>query len=90
MPNAPTSIRLSPRTREQLSDLGDRQSETIARAVELLYRVETTGDLWVGSGVWAGWRLTTSHAASSYGQPVLVRPDGQALGPGDILSPSVW
>lgn len=41
-------------------------------------------DIWTGSGTWDGWRLTTDHAASSYGQPVLVDPDGQAYGPGDI------
>jgi hypothetical protein len=80
----PTSIRLTARTREQLSDLGGRASEVIARAVDLLHRVETTGDLWVGTGAWQGWRLTTAHSASSYGQPVLVRPDGAALGPRDI------
>jgi hypothetical protein len=28
--------------------------------------------------------LTTNHAASSYGQPVIVTPDGTALGPNDI------
>lgn len=84
--STPTSIRLSPCTREQLCDLGGRTSEVIARAVDLLYRVETTGDLWVGVGIWQGWRLTTAHSASSYGQPVLVRPDGVALGPEDILT----
>lgn len=35
-------------------------------------------------GVWAGWRMTTDHPRSSYGHPVLVSPDGQAFGPGDI------
>ena len=29
-------------------------------------------------------RLSTEHAASSYGQPVLALDDGRALGPGDI------
>lgn len=34
------------------------------------------------------WELTTEHAASSYGQPVLVnRGTGEAYGPGDILTP---
>lgn len=34
------------------------------------------------------WELSTDHAASSYGQPVLVhRPTGEAYGPGDILKP---
>jgi hypothetical protein len=33
------------------------------------------------------WDLTTEHAASSYGQPVLVnRGTGEAFGPGDILA----
>jgi hypothetical protein len=80
----PTSILLTARTREQLCDLGGRTSEVIARAVDLLHRAETTGDLWVGTGPWQGWRLTTAHSTSSYGQPVLVRPDGTALGPGDV------
>ncbi len=42
---------------------------------------------WTGTGVWAGWRLTTDHAASNHGQPVLVDPDGKAYGPGDIRRP---
>jgi len=34
------------------------------------------------------WELSTDHAASSYGQPVLVnRATGEAFGPGDILKP---
>ena len=41
-------------------------------------------DIWQGTGLWQGWRLTTDHAASCYGQPVLVDPDGKAYGPGDI------
>ena len=41
-------------------------------------------DIWTGSGIWSGWRLTTDHSASSYNQPVLVSPDGRAFGPGDI------
>lgn len=44
-------------------------------------------DVWTGSGPWQGWRLTTDHAASSYGQPVLVSPSGKAYGPGDIERP---
>jgi hypothetical protein len=34
-------------------------------------------------------RLSTEHAASSYGQPVLVLEDGRALGPGDIATQDV-
>jgi len=41
-------------------------------------------DIWTGEGIWEGWRLTTDHPASSYGQPVLVDPDGIAYSPGDI------
>lgn len=34
------------------------------------------------------WELSTDHAASSYGQPVLVhRATGEAYGPGDIVAP---
>lgn len=34
------------------------------------------------------FELSTEHAASSYGQPVLVdRGSGEAYGPGDILRP---
>jgi len=29
------------------------------------------------------FQITTAHAASSYGQPVVVCPDGQALGAAD-------
>lgn len=43
-------------------------------------------DLWTGEGTWAGWKLNTDHAASSYGQPVLVSPDSIAYDPGDIIS----
>lgn len=31
------------------------------------------------------YRLTTDHAASSYGQPVLVDEDGEAYGVADVL-----
>ncbi len=32
------------------------------------------------------WELSTDHAASSYGQPVLVnRPTGEAYGPADVV-----
>lgn len=41
-------------------------------------------DIWTGSDIWEGWILTTDHATSSYGQPVLVDPDGNAYGPDDI------
>jgi len=34
-------------------------------------------------------RLSTEHAASSYGQPVLVLEGGRALGPGDIPASDV-
>ena len=33
----------------------------------------------------AGWRLTSAHAASSYGVEVVVTPDGTALGDGDMV-----
>lgn len=34
----------------------------------------------------AGWRLTTEHAAASYGEAVLVAPDGGAIGDLDIIA----
>lgn len=43
-------------------------------------------DLWIGGDTWAGWKVTTDHASSSYGQPVLVSPDGMAYEPDDITS----
>ena len=39
------------------------------------------------NGKWINYRLTTDHAASSYGQPVLVDDDGTAYGPADVISP---
>lgn len=33
-----------------------------------------------------GWTLTTDHAASSYGQPVLVSPEREAYGTADLLT----
>jgi len=30
------------------------------------------------------FRVTTAHSASSYGQPVVVTPDGEALGAADL------
>ena len=32
-----------------------------------------------------GWRVTSDHAASSYGRPVLVDQDGTAYGEQDII-----
>jgi len=43
-------------------------------------------DIWKGTGPWEGWRLTKGHASSSYGQIVLVSPDGTAYGPDNIIS----
>mgnify|MGYP006910633866 CR=1 FL=1 len=34
----------------------------------------------------AGWQLTTEHSASSYGLAVLVAPDGEAVGDGEMVS----
>lgn len=84
----PTSVRLSDETRRQLAELGGSLSDEIAAAVVERHQRRVTGVLWQGAGAWQGWSLSTSHAASSYGQPVLVRPDGVALGPGDITPPS--
>lgn len=84
MPRQPTSIRLSDRTRNQIEELDEPISTVVETAVDRLHRSRLTGDLWVGTGLWKGWRVTNSHAASSHGMPVLVRPDGTALGPGDI------
>jgi len=70
---------------QELSEALDcTKTEAIEKAIDLLYQQVTTGDIWVGTGVWKGWRLTTAHAASSHGQPVLVAPDGTPYGPGDI------
>jgi len=33
----------------------------------------------------AGWHLTTDHATSSYRVPVIIAPDGQAVGDGDLV-----
>ena len=33
----------------------------------------------------AGWRLTAEHSSSSYNVPVIVAPDGQAIGDGDLV-----
>ena len=38
----------------------------------------------LGDGRAMDVRLTTEHAASSHGQPVLVGADGTACGPGDL------
>ena len=90
MTRTPTSFRLSEEARNLLGDLSDsldvERTAVVERALtELADRIQT-GDLWVGDGIWRGWRLTTAHSASSYGQPVLVRPDGVAMGPGDIVT----
>lgn len=84
----PTSIRLSARATEALASLIEATEEGRSRIIEralvdLADRI-TTGDQWRGTGPWAGWRITTAHSASSYSVPVLVRPDGTPLGPGNI------
>lgn len=33
-----------------------------------------------------GWHLSTDHAAASYGETVLVSPDGTAYGEADLLT----
>ena len=39
------------------------------------------------NGKWMTYNLTTDHAASSHGQPVLVDEHGVAYGPADIVVP---
>lgn len=40
----------------------------------------------MSAAVFGSWELTTEHAASSYGQPVLInRATQEAFGPGDIV-----
>ncbi len=84
----PTSFRLSARAIEALAAIteatDDRRSRILEQALCDLADRLTTGDQWRGTGPWAGWRITTAHSASSYGVPVLVRPDGQAMGPSDL------
>lgn len=41
--------------------------------------------IWIGTGSWEGWKLTTCPTNSD-DQPVLVDPDGTVYGPNDILS----
>ena len=36
------------------------------------------------------WRITAQHAASSYGIPVLVGPNGATYGPDGSFGPIVW
>jgi hypothetical protein len=45
----------------------------------------TTNNNQTGDTKMKTYRLTTNHAASSYGQPVLVDEAGTAYGPNDIL-----
>ncbi len=88
------NFRLSSETLAQLdvicAELQASRVGGVERAIgELHERLTCVGprdgdDLWTGNGVWTGWRMTTAHAASSYGQPVLVDPDGTAFGAGDI------
>ena len=70
----------------------DAALETIGRGISGVFHdglnrelsEHETGDIWVGAGIWKGWRLTTAHSAASHGQPVLVGPDGAGRGPGDL------
>ena len=88
MAKHPTSFRLDDNAREQLSELmalwGCERAGVVRRALDAAYNTEATGDEWVGSGIWKGWRITTEHSSSSCGQPVLVGPDGCGRGPGDV------
>lgn len=88
MPTILTTIRLSDRVRDMLEELAEgearQRTALIERALEDLCRRELAGIIWQGTGPWEGWSLSTAHASSSRRQPVLVRPDGSALGPGDI------
>ena len=94
MTRHPTSILLNDEERSQLDELREHLDTTrvaiLRRALAELHQRVTTGDQWVGTGVWRGWRITTAHAASSYGQPVLVAPSGVTMAPGDFgLIPSI-
>ena len=42
-------------------------------------------NIWVGTGIWDGWMLTSDHPMSVDNQPVLVNPQGDAFYPDDII-----
>lgn len=42
-------------------------------------------DEWIGTGQWAGWRITQDHSANEEGYPLLVDPSGRAYRPADIV-----
>lgn len=83
-------VRLDPETEAALEVLlpdnpsrGDK-SDAIRQAIQAEARRQQ-GEIWEGEGVWEGWNFTTQHPATSWRQPVLVDPEGQAYGPGDIM-----
>lgn len=75
-----TSFKLAPEVIRRLQELSEAEDCSMASIIEAL----VLGERWDGRGVWEGWNLTTDNAASSYGQPVMLAPDGRVLGPGDI------
>ena len=79
-----TSIRISDDQYAALDKLDRKISEVFRDGLARELSEHETGDLWIGIGVWKGWRLTTAHSLSSHGQPVFVGPDGVGRGSGDI------
>jgi len=71
-----TSIKLTPADDAALTRLDRGISEVFHAGLDREFAERETGDVWIGTGTWKGWRLTTAHSSSSYGQPVLVGPDG--------------
>lgn len=81
-----TSINVPEAAQAILAELGSPVMATLLwRLLEDHHRKTTTGDEWVGTGIWQGYRITTAHVDSVDGRPVLVGPDGRARWPGNGL-----
>lgn len=91
--NSPTSPRTGIAARalkEFLRAAGDRaaiDARTIATATSLLADEAHEADDMKATYLYAGekFTFTAAHPASSYGQPILLGPDGHAYGPADEI-----
>ena len=79
-----TSIKLTPHDDFMLDEIGRGISAVFHAGLDREFDEYETGDIWIGTGIWKGWRLTTAHSSSNHGQPVLVGPDGVGRGPDDL------
>ena len=89
MAKRPASFSLSEKARKDLALICEHlnldQTAALESAIEHLAHHLATGDEWVGTGEWYGWRISNSHELSGvFKCPLLICPRGYTTLPSQV------